>query len=96
MHDQPSFRRTPSETRKSYTIIPNDLIQDKSISPKAKGILIYLLHLPDGWVFYHKQLQDALNIGEDYLNSGIKELLNAGYQGLLEKKGLKIKNIHVK
>ena len=103
MHDQPSFRRTPSETRKSYftnpndfTLIPHDFINDRSISPKAKGILFYLVHLPDDGVIYRKQLQEALNIGEEYLNSGLQELLKAGYQAILEKKGLQIKNIHIK
>jgi hypothetical protein len=55
------------------------MFQDRSISPKAKGVLGYLLSLPNDWKVYHKQLMYALNIGEEYLNSAIEELINAGY-----------------
>ncbi len=79
MSDQSSFKRSTQDKRKNFTIVDNDWIRDKSISPKAKGILLYLLHLPEDWVIHHNQLQHALNIGEEYLNSGMSELIKSGY-----------------
>ena len=60
-------------------MVSRAMAQDKSISPKAKGVLLYLLSLPSDWQIYHSQLQKALDIGEDYLNSAFDELLKAGY-----------------
>ena len=60
-------------------MISREMAQDPSISPKAKGILLYLLSLPADWKIYHSQLQKGLNVGEDYLNSAIDELLENGY-----------------
>ena len=86
MRDQSSFKRSPLDKRKNFTIVDNDWIRDKSISPKAKGILLYLLHLPDDWIIHHNQLQHALNIGEKSLNSGINELIKSGYAKRMRKK----------
>jgi DNA-binding MarR family transcriptional regulator len=60
-------------------MISREMAQDKSISPKAKGVLLYLLSLPENWKIYHNQLQDGLGIGEEYLNSALEELIKAGY-----------------
>jgi hypothetical protein len=77
--NQPSFKRSPHDKKHPFTIISNEMIRDRSISPKAKGVLLYFLHLPDNWLLYHSQIQYALNIGEDYLNSAIEELIQGGY-----------------
>lgn len=77
--NEPTFRRSPHNKLNPYVQISREMAQDKSISPKAKGVLLYLLSLPDDWKVYHSQLQSGLGIGEDYLNSAMDELLNAGY-----------------
>jgi hypothetical protein len=77
--NEPTFRRSPHNKLNPYVQISREMAQDKSISPKAKGVLLYLLSLPDDWKVYHSQLQRGLGIGEDYLNSAMDELLNAGY-----------------
>jgi len=77
--NEPLFERCPHDKENPYVQVSRALIQDKSISPKAKGVLIYLLSLPRDWKVYHSQLQDGLNIGEDYLNSAMEELIEAGY-----------------
>lgn len=77
--NQITFRRSAHDKKNPYVMISREMLQDKSISPKAKGILCYLLSLPDDWQIYHKQIQSALDIGEDYLNSAMDELLAAGY-----------------
>ncbi len=77
--NEPTFRRSPHNKQNPYVMISREMAQDKSISPKAKGILLYLLSLPDDWKIYHSQLQDGLGVGEDYINSAMDELLNHGY-----------------
>ena len=40
----------------NYTIINNTGLKDKSLSLKAKGLLAYMLSLPDDWIFYETEL----------------------------------------
>ena len=65
--------------KNNFTIINNNILQDKTLSWKAKGILCYLLSLPDDWHLNLSQLQDQSIDGRDKLRSGIKELEDAGY-----------------
>jgi hypothetical protein len=76
---QPTFIRSKHDKQNPYVMISRDMLHDKSISPKAKGVLCYLLSLPNDWQVYHKQLMQALDIGEEYLNSAIDELIKTGY-----------------
>ena len=73
---QSSFCRSHQS---NYTVIPNALLCDSTISLQAKGLLCYLLHLPMDWVVYHKQLMKQHKIGECALNTILKELLKSGY-----------------
>ncbi|TKI88055.1 DNA-binding protein, partial [Bacillus wiedmannii] len=38
----------------NYSVINNTGLKDKRLSWKAKGILAYILTLPDDWVFYRE------------------------------------------
>lgn len=71
--------RSPHDGQNPYVQILRAIFEDREISPKAKGILGYLLSRTDRWDIYHCQLQHALNIGEEYLNSALQELIDAGY-----------------
>jgi len=62
-----------------YVLVSKELINDKSLSLKAKGIMVYLLSKPDGW---HVRIGDLINQntdGEKAVRSGVKELKEAGY-----------------
>jgi predicted transcriptional regulator len=85
MSDVSSIRR--SRSKDNYTRIDNAPIRDEKISWKAKGLLIYLLHLPDNWVIRVADLQTRSKDGRDATQSGIRELIKAGYI-LREKKPL--------
>lgn len=37
------------EKNKNYTVISNYHLRDKNLSLKAKGLLSYMLSLPDNW-----------------------------------------------
>jgi hypothetical protein len=77
--EQPTFERCAHDRKNPYVMISREMAQDPSISPSAKGVLLYLLSLPPNWKIYHSQLQDALGVGEDYIRSVMKELLQSGY-----------------
>src|SRR5690606_11732412 len=51
----------------------------KSISPRAKGVLCYLLSMKDTWETHPRQLAQALAVGKDQIYSVLNELLKQGY-----------------
>lgn len=71
-----------------FVQIDKNILSDKKISWKAKGILAYLLSKPDNWVTYMTDIQKQSKDGRDSVSSGVKELLDAGY---LERRRLREK-----
>ncbi|MGH0943288.1 DnaD domain-containing protein [Bacillus mycoides] len=64
---------------KNYTTINNTGLKDKRLSWKAKGILAYILTLPDDWVFYMEEVTKHSKDGIASLKAGMKELKECGY-----------------
>lgn len=62
-----------------FTIIPNAAIRDTRLSWKARGLLIYLLSMPDNWRTNTNQLMGAGTDGRDSIRAGLAELEAAGY-----------------
>lgn len=54
-------------------------LNDERLSWKAKGIVAYMLSMPDDWKFYVKEIANHSKDGEDSLRTGIKELKECGY-----------------
>ena len=54
-------------------------LENPKLSWKAKGILAYLLSLPDDWQIYESELVKHAKDGRDSLKKGMQELINAGY-----------------
>ena len=67
------------EKNKNYSVVNNTGLRDERLSWKAKGILAYILTLPDDWVFYREELATHAKDGLDSLRSGMKELKEHGY-----------------
>ena len=63
----------------NYTIIDNGYLKNKKLSFKAKGILTYILSLPDDWVIYIDQMIASSKGGETSFRSGLDELIKQGY-----------------
>lgn len=76
---EPLISRDIHDKEHPFVMISREMLLDTSISPKAKGVLVFILAQKDNWKIYHSQLCHALNIGKDYLDSAIRELINAGY-----------------
>lgn len=66
-------------THEQFTVIDNTAVQNKAVSFKARGILAYMLSLPDDWKIYEQELTSHTTDGLSSIQSGIQELINAGY-----------------
>ncbi|MFD6509348.1 conserved phage C-terminal domain-containing protein [Bacillus sp. NPDC060175] len=64
---------------KNYTTINNTGLRDERLTWKAKGILAYILSLPDDWVFYMEEVTKHSKDGIASLKAGMKELKECGY-----------------
>ena len=68
-----------SKSNQKFTVIPNEILQEKELSWKAKGLICYLLSLPDDWVLYKTELQNHSTDGRDSTTAGFNELVSKGY-----------------
>lgn len=62
-----------------FAQIPNKLLNDCTISWKAKGLYAYLYSKPDDWNFSAKRIHDDATDGYKATYSGILELEKGGY-----------------
>src|SRR4030043_788505 len=68
-----------NKRQNNFTTIPNELILDKGLSCKDKGLLIYMLSRPPDWQFYEVEIIKHCTDGRDSIRSGIKSLIKANY-----------------
>jgi hypothetical protein len=71
------IKRVKRET--PFVQIDKRALQDESLSWKAKGLLAYLLSLPDDWQIYINELKNHATDGRDSTATALKELISAGY-----------------
>lgn len=64
---------------RNFTLAPNELLYDKNISLKAKGLFVFLCSLRDEWQLSIKWLQCHLKEGRDQIYNLLNELIKAGY-----------------
>jgi hypothetical protein len=72
-----------------FALIDKYGLNDDRLTWKAKGLLAYLLSLPDDWKVYVKDLQNRSRDGRDAVVSGIQELLEFGYMSMKKVQGEK-------
>lgn len=84
-----TIQRGKHDKENPYVLISRKMLRDTSISPKAKGVLCYLLSLPDNWKAHPRHVAMALGVGKEQIYNILKELLNAGYATRTESKGEK-------
>lgn len=73
-----TIRRIERQTD-NFTIIQNSLINEFSLSFKARGILFYILSKPKDWVVYVSDLSQGDKDKEKSVRAGINELIEARY-----------------
>lgn len=62
-----------------YLMMNKEPLNNANLSWKAKGLLTYLLSLPDDWKIYEEEISKHAKDGKDSLKSAIKELITNGY-----------------
>ncbi|MGR6896970.1 DnaD domain-containing protein [Rummeliibacillus sp. BSL5] len=63
----------------NYTVMNRTALNDKRLSWKAKGIIAYMLSMPDDWVFYFDELVKHSTDGKASFRAGLNELKECGY-----------------
>jgi hypothetical protein len=63
----------------NFSVICNFHLRDKSLSWKAKGLLTYILTLPDDWKLYIKELTGHCRDGRDGTANALRELIKSDY-----------------
>ena len=62
-----------------YTVISNVFLRDERLSLKSKGLLAYVLSLPNDWVLYVSELANHHKDGISAIYSAFKELTELVY-----------------
>jgi len=68
-----------NKIKDNYTIIPNALITDPSLSPTTKYLYILLISKPDGWIFCNSALAKEMGCTTDTLQKHLKILESKGW-----------------
>ncbi|MEY9947286.1 hypothetical protein [Kitasatospora sp. GAS1066B] len=68
-----------SALSRAYAALPNRLLQDRTLSYTARGLLVDLLSRPDGWREDGRRMADSSPQGRAAIRRAIKELIAAGY-----------------
>ncbi|SOC06352.1 uncharacterized phage protein (TIGR02220 family) [Ureibacillus xyleni] len=68
-----------AEKKQEYTVLDRGFLNDARLSWKAKGILAYMLSMPDDWFFYIDELKKHASDGDKSFRSGFNELKSYGY-----------------
>lgn len=77
------------EKNKNFTIMSNHHLQDKSLSLKAKGLLSYMLSLPEDWDYSLTGLCSICKENKTAIRSALKELQLYGYLSINKIRGKK-------
>lgn len=67
------------ERPRGYSVIPNAMLEDASLSFRARGLLGYLVSRPDGWETDSERLSRIAKEGRDAIRTALRELDAARY-----------------
>jgi hypothetical protein len=67
------------QTDDPFTRVPNSAVNDPNLDLKARGLLLFMLSKPDGWVFRERSLAKQAGVGRDQLRGAMQRLIDAGY-----------------
>lgn len=71
----------------NFVQIPNEILQRKDLSLTAKGLICYLISLPEDWVICKTKLHLQLKEGRDGVMNAFNELIKEGYILQVQKIG---------
>jgi len=70
---------TKTKINGNFGVAPNELLNDSSISLKAKGLYVYMQSKPEDWVFSLDRIAYQNRDGKDSVRNAIYELMQSGY-----------------
>ena len=73
------MNKVKNSIRKGFTTIPNELINDDSLTDRARFLFCYMASKPDDWKFYQEPLCKSMGYSLDTLRKYIDELLKSGW-----------------
>lgn len=68
-----------------YTVLPNQILRDDSLTLQAKGLFCMMASFPENWDFTIKGLATVAGCGREKISAALKNLEDAGY--LLREQG---------
>lgn len=71
--------RSVNTSKHNFTPISNQLIQNVKLSLEARGLIMYIISLPEDWIIYKGQVQNALEMNKTKFNRIWKECIQFGY-----------------
>ena len=78
--------RTPKSRASRFARIDNAVLQDKRLSFRARGILVYVLSMPTDWAHSAERLANVSPDGKDSIRGALRELAKFGYAELRREK----------
>lgn len=74
------MNRIKNNLTREFTVVPNELINDRGVSPQARFLFVYMASKHDGWSFNNTDLAKAMCIKDDKtITKYLKELLFSGW-----------------
>ena len=67
------------EQRRDFTVLQNEILRDRRLCLKTKGLFAVMLSRPGNWQFSVSGLSAYTGAGRDAIRSALKELREAGY-----------------
>lgn len=64
---------------KGFTTVNNDYLRDSRLSWKAKGLITYIMSLPEDWKLNIADLSGRATDGRDSVAAGLREIIEKGY-----------------
>ena len=66
-------------SKKNFTQVSNEMLSDKRLTLKARGLFAYMDSKPDDWNFTLRSMATQFKDGIDSISSAMKELKEFGY-----------------
>lgn len=73
------MNRLTRKKNENFTTISNEILRDKRISLKARGLMLTVMGLPDTWDFSLSGIKTILKEGSDAIRTALAELEEYGY-----------------
>ena len=65
--------------RGGYTVLPNQILRDETLTLQAKGLFCMMASFPENWDFTVKGLATVAGCGREKISAALKNLEDAGY-----------------